>query len=355
MGNTSEIGLFKITQESSIGANTRRLEAVTSIKAYEYMSRMEEELHETARFLKVPPLDVSERVAKMQAQLDELEGMRKRRMKAAAEGSVTDFVKAAAQVDGYKLIVADLGESVVQGMREMWDIVKQRGGGEPFAAVLFARNPEGGNPLTLAAGTQDAVDAGFERQGCHRRGRAAHRWRWRWQARNGPGRWKERRGHTGGYREGKGALRRLAVRMRVLGLDIGEKRIGVAVADTTTGLAMPLRVMNAQEVIDNAQPWRTLVRDNEPDLLVCGLPKTMRGTTGRQAARIRELAERIAQNCGVPLEFADERLSSAEAKRVLRAQGLSEREMRGKIDSVAASLFLETWLAANSEYKMEER
>lgn len=143
--------------------------------------------------------------------------------------------------------------------------------------------------------------------------------------------------------------------MRVLGLDIGEKRIGVAVADTTTGLAMPLRVMNAQEVIDNAQSWRMLVQDNEPDLLVCGLPKTMRGATGQQAARISELAERIAQSCGVPLEFADERLSSAEAKRVLRAQGLSEREMRGKIDSVAASLFLETWLAANSEYKMEER
>lgn len=143
--------------------------------------------------------------------------------------------------------------------------------------------------------------------------------------------------------------------MRVLGLDIGEKRIGVAVADTTTGLAMPLRVMNAQEVIGNAQSWRMLVQDNEPDLLVCGLPKTMRGATGQQAARIRELAERIAQSCGVPLEFADERLSSAEAKRVLRAQGLSEREMRGKIDSVAASLFLETWLAANSEYKMEER
>ena len=143
--------------------------------------------------------------------------------------------------------------------------------------------------------------------------------------------------------------------MRVLGLDIGEKRIGVAVADTTTGLAMPLRVMNAQEVIDNAQSWRMLVQDNEPDLLVCGLPKTMRGATGQQAARIRELAERIAQSCCVPLEFADERLSSAEAKRVLRAQGLSEREMRGKIDSVAASLFLETWLAANSEYKMEER
>ena len=161
VGNTSEIGLFKIVQETSIGANTRRLEAVTSIEAYEYMSRMEEELRETARFLKVPPLDVSERVAKMQARLDELEGMRKRRLKAAAESDVADFMKRAIQLDGYKLIVADLGDAVVQGMREMWDVVKQRSGGEPFAVVLFARNPEGGSPLMLAAGTQDAVDAGF--------------------------------------------------------------------------------------------------------------------------------------------------------------------------------------------------
>ena len=97
----------------------------------------------------------------MQARLDELEGMRKRRLKAAAESDVADFMKRAIQLDGYKLLVADLGDAVVQGMREMWEVVKQRSGGEPFAVVLFARNPEGGSPLMLAAGTQDAVDAGF--------------------------------------------------------------------------------------------------------------------------------------------------------------------------------------------------
>lgn len=143
--------------------------------------------------------------------------------------------------------------------------------------------------------------------------------------------------------------------MRVMGLDIGEKRIGVAVADTTTGIAAPLRVMDAHEVLDNARSWRMLVQDHEPEMLVCGLPKTMRGGVGHQATRIREQAERIARTCGLPVEFVDERLSSAEAKRLLREQGLSERDMRGKIDSVAASLFLETWLAAHGEDKMEEQ
>lgn len=143
--------------------------------------------------------------------------------------------------------------------------------------------------------------------------------------------------------------------MRVMGLDIGKKRIGVAVANTTTGIATPLRVMDAHEVLDNARAWRMLVEDNEPELLVCGLPKTMRGSVGRQATHIREQAERIAQACELPVEFVDERLSSAEAKRLLREQGLSERDMRGKIDNVAASLFLETWLAAHVEDKMEER
>lgn len=143
--------------------------------------------------------------------------------------------------------------------------------------------------------------------------------------------------------------------MRVMGLDIGEKRIGVAIADTATGIATPLCVMDAHDVLDNARPWRVLVQDHEPEMLVCGLPKTLRGTTGRQARHIREQAERIARASGLPHEFADERLSSSEAKRVLREQGLSEREMRGKIDSVAASLFLEAWLAAHEEYKMEER
>ena len=79
-------------------------------------------------------------------------------------------------------------------------------------------------------------------------------------------------------------------------------------------------------------------------LLVCGCPKTLSGAEGPQSRRVMEQARTIAQACGLPLEFVDERLSSAEARRILRQEGYSEKSMRGRVDMVAASLFLQTWL-----------
>ena len=134
--------------------------------------------------------------------------------------------------------------------------------------------------------------------------------------------------------------------MRVLALDIGEVRVGVAVSDPAGRVASPVTVLPAQEVLAHAATFRRVLEDWEPELLVCGLPRTLAGEEGPQAERIRAQAEKIAAACGLPLEFADERLSSAEAKRILKEQGLSERAMRGKVDSVAAGLFLQSWLDA---------
>lgn len=134
--------------------------------------------------------------------------------------------------------------------------------------------------------------------------------------------------------------------MMVLALDIGEVRVGVAVSDPDARVASPVCVLPAVEVLAHAVTFRRVLEDWEPDLLVCGLPRTMAGEDGPQAERIRAQAQKIAKSCGLPLEFADERLSSAEAKRILREQGLSERSMRGKVDMVAASLFLQSWLDA---------
>lgn len=132
--------------------------------------------------------------------------------------------------------------------------------------------------------------------------------------------------------------------MVALALDIGEVRVGIAVSDATGRIAMPVKVLPAAEVAGMARPFRLLLEDYEPDVLVCGRPETLGGEDGPQAERVMKVARSVADATGLPLEFVDERLSSREAKRILREQGLSEREMRGKVDSVAASLFLQTWL-----------
>ena len=137
--------------------------------------------------------------------------------------------------------------------------------------------------------------------------------------------------------------------MRVLALDIGEVRVGVAVCDPGERVASPVCVLPAAEVVSCAKPFRRVLEDWEPALLLCGLPYTLSGEEGPQVERIRKAAAQISAACGIPHEFTDERLSSAEAKRSLREKGLSEKQMRGKVDMIAASVFLQAWLDARHQ------
>ena len=131
--------------------------------------------------------------------------------------------------------------------------------------------------------------------------------------------------------------------MRALALDIGQKRIGIAASDLTGTIASPVKVLPA------GKSFVRILEDYEPELLVCGRPKTMSGEDGPQAARVIEQGKAIAKACQLPIEFVDERLSSAEAKRILHEEGYSEKTMRGRVDMVAASLFLQTWLDARND------
>lgn len=132
--------------------------------------------------------------------------------------------------------------------------------------------------------------------------------------------------------------------MRVLALDIGERRVGIAVSDPAGNVASPACVLPYADVAGGAKTWNRILQDWEPELIVCGLPLTLSGEEGPQAKRIRKAADLICGTCGLPYEFTDERLSSTEAKRILRDSGYDEASMRGKIDMVAASLFLQAWL-----------
>ena len=137
--------------------------------------------------------------------------------------------------------------------------------------------------------------------------------------------------------------------MRALALDLGEVRVGIAASDVTGTVASPVKVLPANEVLSLARPFRLVIEDYEPDVLVCGRPKTMSGEDGPQAEKLMAQALDLGNRLGIPVEFADERLSSSEAKRILREQGVSERNMRGKVDMIAASLFLQAWLDSRSE------
>ncbi len=134
--------------------------------------------------------------------------------------------------------------------------------------------------------------------------------------------------------------------MRTLALDIGDVRCGIAVSDPAGRVASPVCVLPAPEVAACAASFLRVLENWEPDELLFGLPLTLAGEEGPQAQRIRTIAHSIQAGTGLPAHFADERLSSKEAKRELRQMGYDERRMRGKVDMVAAAVFLQAWLDA---------
>ena len=157
--NTSEIGLVKITSESGVGANLRRIEAVTSYGAIEYLNKVEAELKEAAEALRVPLFDVSERTAANVKTLKEIQKGAKQAKNVISEDGVTKLVEAAVKsAAGYPVVISRVAIAEAGAMRNMWDVVRARMV-EPGAVVLIAEKD--GKAVLLAAGTDEAVAAGF--------------------------------------------------------------------------------------------------------------------------------------------------------------------------------------------------
>lgn len=132
--------------------------------------------------------------------------------------------------------------------------------------------------------------------------------------------------------------------MRTLGLDIGEKRIGVALSDPSGTVATPLEVVDAAKAFARSSRIAQLVEEYDVGVVVVGLPLSLDGGEGPQAARVRTAAARLAEVLPVPVDFIDERLSSAEALRVLSSGGVSQKSARGRVDMIAASILLQSYL-----------
>lgn len=133
--------------------------------------------------------------------------------------------------------------------------------------------------------------------------------------------------------------------MRVLGVDYGEKRIGLAVCDPTGELAFPVGTVVRKNVRQERQALAAVVEERDIERIVVGMPLRMDGSVGAQARSVQEFIARIERAFGLPVETVDERLTSVEAKRALRETGRRGRKQRDVVDSVAATLLLRSWLA----------
>ncbi|HET6351964.1 MAG TPA: alanine--tRNA ligase [Coriobacteriia bacterium] len=157
VSRTSEIGFIKIVSESSVGANLRRIEAVTSFDAYELIRTEETELFEAAAVLKVPARDVAEKAAALTKKLKELESGAQRLVDLVSDDAITAALSTAVDV-GYKLVVTKLETARPAALRSTWDILHSRGA---EALVIATTDPDSGKAVLLAAGSDKAVAAGF--------------------------------------------------------------------------------------------------------------------------------------------------------------------------------------------------
>jgi putative holliday junction resolvase len=131
--------------------------------------------------------------------------------------------------------------------------------------------------------------------------------------------------------------------VRVLGIDPGEVRVGVAVSDPRGIVAVPVGVF-ARSAGGSAEAVAKLARDERVELIVVGLPVLPSGEPGQQARRARRYGREIERFSGLPVVFWDERFTTQEAGRVLLESGASRRRRRADRDATAAAIILQEYL-----------
>jgi putative Holliday junction resolvase len=139
---------------------------------------------------------------------------------------------------------------------------------------------------------------------------------------------------------------------RILALDLGKRRIGLAVSDPLGLTAQGIQTLQRTNIREDIAALQHIIDEQGVSLLLMGNPLHMSGREGRQAEYTRDFADRLKERTGVPVEFWDERLTSVEANRVLRESGMSIEKRAAAVDRLAAVILLESylqWLSMRSE------
>lgn len=128
---------------------------------------------------------------------------------------------------------------------------------------------------------------------------------------------------------------------RSLGLDIGDRRIGVAMSDPEGILASPLTIISRTDESSDIAAILAIVAQNQVRVVVVGLPLSMNGSIGPQAEKVQDFARRLSRHAAVPIEFRDERLTTVDAKRIIK---MNRKDRKTRDDAVAAALILQSYL-----------
>ncbi len=132
---------------------------------------------------------------------------------------------------------------------------------------------------------------------------------------------------------------------RILALDVGDRRIGIALSDETQLIATPHSVYTRVGWGPDVKHIQKLYNDNKAVLVVCGLPRNMDGSVGFQAEKMQSFAEQL-EKAGLPVVFQDERLSTVSAHQALIEGGMRRDDRKGTVDKVAAAVILQSYLDA---------
>ena len=131
---------------------------------------------------------------------------------------------------------------------------------------------------------------------------------------------------------------------RIMGLDIGTKRIGIALSDPLLITSQPFRTIERKPEKDALNTLQEIINTYSVDKIVAGLPLMMNGDFGEQAQDCKDFGEKLKQKTNIDVIFIDERLTSYQAEEILKEQGVKYTKDKGKVDMVAASIILREYM-----------
>ena len=140
--------------------------------------------------------------------------------------------------------------------------------------------------------------------------------------------------------------------MRSLGLDIGDKRIGVALSDPDGLLASPFTIINRREETADIKAITDIISQHQVEQIIVGLPRSMDGSIGKQAEKVKDFTQKLCRHTEVPVEFRDERLTTVLAKRLMRAAKTKKSREKAQDDAIAAAIILQGYLDETHEPRL---